>query len=74
MESKASDKQHTEELEGMGSEHEKAMAEMAEQYKGKLIVEYQKYDNLEEMYNSIKKNYDQKMIEVENSTKVRDCP
>ena len=61
---------HSEEFEEIQSDHEKAMAEMAEQYKGKLIVEYQKYDNLEEMYNSIKRNYDQKMIEVEKSTMV----
>ena len=45
------------------------MAEIGEQYKGKLIVEYQKYDNLEEMYNNIKKNYEQKMIDVDKSTK-----
>ncbi len=44
---------------------------MSEQYKGKLIVEYQKFSNLEDMYNAIKKSYDKKMGAVEKATKVR---
>ena len=56
-------------LDDIREDHEKSVAEIGEQYKGKLIVEYQKYDNLEEMYNNIKKNYEQKMIDVDKSTK-----
>ncbi len=44
--------------------------QLGEQYKAKLIVEYQKYDNLEDMYNSIKKSYDRKMEGVEKATKI----
>jgi hypothetical protein len=46
------------------------MIETSEQYKAKLIVEYQKYSGLEEMYTSIKKSYDKKMGAVEKATKV----
>ena len=44
---------HETELGNAQEENEKAMVEMAEQYKSKLIVEYQKFDNLEEKYNNI---------------------
>jgi len=47
------------------------MIEMSEQYKSKLIVEYQKFSNLEDMYNAIKKSYDKKMGAVEKATKVQ---
>ena len=50
-------------------EHEKAIAEISEQFKAKLIIEYQKYDNLEDKYNSIKKSFDKKMEEMELQTK-----
>ena len=68
IEAKNESKKHDDELGELKIENEKAMVEMAEQYKGKLIVEYQKYDNLEEMYTSIKKNYDEKMKAVQKST------
>ena len=51
-------------------ENEKAMVDMAEQYKSKLIVEYQKFDNLEEKYNNLKTTYESKMKAVEKLTKV----
>jgi hypothetical protein len=54
----------------MKESNERAMIEMSEQYKAKLIVEYQKYSGLEEMYTSIKKSYDKKMSAVEKATKV----
>ena len=41
---------------------------LAEQFKSKLIVEYQKFDNLDEMYNALKKSYDKKMKDMENET------
>ena len=43
---------------------------MAEQYKSKLIVEYQKFDNLEEKHNNLKTTYESKMKAVEKLTKV----
>ena len=61
---------HETELGKSHEENEKAMVEMAEQYKAKLIVEYQKFDNLEEKYNNLKTTYDQKMKAVEKLTKV----
>jgi hypothetical protein len=57
-------------LSQMKESNERAMIEMSEQYKAKLIVEYQKYSGLEEMYTSIKKSYDKKMSAVEKATKV----
>ena len=51
--------------------NDRSMIEMSEQYKAKLIVEYQKYSSLEEMYTSIKKSYDKKMGAVEKATKAR---
>ena len=68
IEAKNESKKHNDELADIKVDHERAMVDMAEQYKGKLIIEYQKYDNLEEMYNNIKKNYDQKMKDVEKAT------
>ena len=62
---------HESELGNAHEANEKAMVEMAEQYKAKLIVEYQKFDNLEEKYNNLKTTYDQKMKAVEKSTKVK---
>ncbi len=60
-------------LSQMKESNERAMIEMSEQYKAKLIVEYQKYSGLEEMYTSIKKSYDKKMSAVEKATKVLIC-
>ena len=57
-------------LNQLNESNDKAMIEMSEQYKSKLIVEYQKYSGLEEMYTSIKKSYDKKMGAVEKATKV----
>ena len=57
-------------LNQLHESNERAMIEMSEQYKAKLIVEYQKYSSLEEMYTSIKKSYDKKMGAVEKATKV----
>ena len=65
-----STKFHEDELATSQTNNEKAIVEMAEQYKAKLIVEYQKFDNLEEKYNNLKTTYDQKMKAVEKSTKV----
>ena len=61
---------HESELGNAQEENEKAMVEMAEQYKSKLIVEYQKFDNLEEKYNNLKTSYESKMKAVEKLTKV----
>ena len=61
---------HESELGNAQEENEKAMVEMAEQYKSKLIVEYQKFDNLEEKYNNLKTTYESKMKAVEKLTKV----
>ena len=44
-----------------------ALVEMAEQYKSKLIVEYQKFETLDEKYKNLKKNYDKKMALVERN-------
>jgi 2-succinyl-5-enolpyruvyl-6-hydroxy-3-cyclohexene-1-carboxylate synthase len=44
-------KEHQEALDKTQEMNEKAIAEVSEQFKAKLIVEYQKYDNLEDMYN-----------------------
>ena len=57
-------------LNQLHESNDRAMIEMSEQYKAKLIVEYQKYSSLEEMYTSIKKSYDKKMGAVEKATKV----
>ena len=61
---------HEGELGNAMEENEKAMVEMAEQYKSKLIVEYQKFDNLEEKHNNLKTTYESKMKAVEKLTKV----
>ena len=54
-------KAHEVEIGNAQEENEKAMVDMAEQYKSKLIVEYQKFDNLEEKYNNLKTTYESKM-------------
>ncbi len=48
-------------------EFERAMIESAEQYKSKLIVEYQKFETLNEKYRSLKKGYDKKLAGVEKA-------
>lgn len=47
------------------------MAEQAERYKSKLIVEYQKFDHLDEMYNGLKSNHDKKISQLEGQMKSR---
>ena len=42
------------EMSNVSEQHEKAMADLGEQFKSKLIVEYQKFDNLDDMYNALK--------------------
>ena len=64
-------KAHEVEIGNAQEENEKAMVDMAEQYKSKLIVEYQKFDNLEEKYNNLKTTYESKMKAVEKLTKVK---
>ena len=63
-------KSHEVEIANSQDDNEKAMVDMAEQYKSKLIVEYQKFDNLEEKYNNLKTTYESKMKAVEKLTKV----
>ena len=45
------------EMSNVSEQHEKAMADLGEQFKSKLIVEYQKFDNLDDMYNALKVGY-----------------
>ena len=47
-------KENSLEMAQVIEQHEKDMAEVGEQFKAKLIVEYQKYDNLDEQYNALK--------------------
>ena len=56
-------------IQSLNDDHERAIADVSEQYKAKLIVEYQKYDHLEEMYHQLRKSYDKKMEDLELSTK-----
>ena len=47
-------KENSMEMSNVSEQHEKAMADLGEQFKSKLIVEYQKFDNLDDMYNALK--------------------
>ena len=60
--------EHRRIIANLNEEQDRAIAEVSEQYKGKLIVEYQKYDNLEDMYDALRKSYDKKMEDLEKST------
>ena len=51
----------------MKEANEKALIELAEQYKAKLIVEYQKYENLEDSHKALRKTNEKKMREVEKA-------
>ena len=68
-ESTSTKKEHTSYLATLTEVHDKALAEVGEQFKSKLIVEYQKYDNLEDDYNNSKKSNEKQMKEMANSTK-----
>ena len=47
-------KENSLEMSNVSEQHENAMADLGEQFKSKLIVEYQKFDNLDDMYNALK--------------------
>lgn len=61
-------KEHSTTMAQIMDDHEKAIAEVGEQFKSKLIVEYQKYDNLEDMYKALRKGFDKKMVEMNKET------
>eukprot|EP00094_Tigriopus_californicus_P008583 TCALIF_08273-PA protein Name:"Similar to WDR65 WD repeat-containing protein 65 (Homo sapiens)" AED:0.08 eAED:0.08 QI:0/0.28/0.12/0.75/0.42/0.37/8/0/1160 len=48
----------------MKSSNEKALIELADQYKSKLIVEYQKFETLEEEHTAMKNSYERKLKEA----------
>ena len=50
-------KENSMEMANVTEQHEQAMADLSEQFKSKLIVEYQKFDNLDDMHNSLKVSY-----------------
>ena len=62
-------KENAMEMSNVSEQHEKAMADLGEQFKSKLIVEYQKFDNLDDMYNALKRSYEKQMLSMEANTK-----
>ena len=62
-------KENSMEMSNVSEQHEKAMADLGEQFKSKLIVEYQKFDNLDDMYNALKRSYEKQMLSMEANTK-----
>ena len=47
-------KENSLEMAQVIEQHEQSMADLGEQFKEKLIVEYQKFDSLEDTYNALK--------------------
>ena len=49
---------------------ERSLIDMADQYKQKLIVEYQRFESLDEQYKTLKKSYSRKLATMENQKQV----
>ena len=62
-------KEFTDEMSHVMQQHDRDMAEVAEQFKSKLIIEYQKFDNLNDKYIALKRSYEKQMQAMENNQK-----
>ena len=51
--------------------NEKTLLEQSDMYKNKLVIEYDKYDQIETAYNNMKENNKKKTEELENSIEQR---
>ncbi len=59
-------KEHEAERKKAKEESDRAMIELADQYKQKLIVEYQRFETLDEQYKTLKKSYSKKLATMES--------
>lgn len=71
LEIKTLSKAHTEELAKLQEANEEALIESAEQFKAKLIVEYQKYETLEEAHGDLRRTYEVKQRAADEAAEKR---
>ena len=60
-------KDHSGAMAQVMEDNEKNVAEISEQFKSKLIVEYQKYANMEDKYNAVTQSHKKKMESIEKA-------